>query len=325
MSAAPQVFETELLFRPPTPELRFLPEGPRAVSAGQLSWVAIQHGADATTGSLNLLDYGTGTNTTFPLRGRPGFAVPTSSNSIFLVGMERELVLYDISDDSYHQLDGDLERGVEGTIINDGELFAEGLVFGAKDLKFTDKKAGLYLLRQRDRQLFTLRQDQICSNGKVLLGHEGGWRLLNICSPCKMVVEYELNVEQGSVVEVRTAIDLTSGSAFPDGMVVTPDGKSVIIAFYNPEPAPFGEARQYSIATGATEAIWRTPGSPQVTCPRLVSHEGKVRLVLTTAIEHMTAERQAEAPQAGCLFWGETAFTELAEEVRFSLEVAGSQ
>jgi sugar lactone lactonase YvrE len=134
-----------------------------------------------------------------------------------------------------------------------------------------------------------------------------------------------LDVERGSVTEIRTAIDLTAGSVFPDGMIVTPDGRSVIIAFYNPEPAPFGEARQYSIATGTVEAIWRTPGSPQVTCPRLVSHEGKVKLVLTTAVEHMTAERQTDAPQAGCLFWGDTTFTELADEIRFSLEVAGSQ
>jgi sugar lactone lactonase YvrE len=142
MAASPQVFETELLFRPESPELRFLPEGPRAVGPGRLSWVAIQHGADATAGSLNLLELATGTNTTFPLRGRPGFAVPTSSDSIFLIGMERELVLYDTSDDGYHQIHGDLERGVEGTIINDGELFEEGLVFGAKDLKFAEKKGG---------------------------------------------------------------------------------------------------------------------------------------------------------------------------------------
>jgi sugar lactone lactonase YvrE len=317
MEPPPQVLETELLFRPASPELRFLPEGPRAAAPGLLSWVAIQHGADATHGSLNLLDLKSGQNTQFPLRGRPGFAVPTTSESIYLIGLERELVLYDTRRDHYERLHGDLEQGVAGTILNDGELFPDGLVFGAKDLKFAEKKAGLYFLRQHDRRLFTLRQDQICSNGKVLLRREGVWHLLNICSPCKTVVEYRLDTEQGSIEELRTVVDLTSESVFPDGMTLTPDGKSIIVALYNPQPAPFGEARQYCIESGALEAIWRTAGSPQVTCPRLLPHEGSVKLVLTTAVEHMSAEQQADAPQAGCLFWGDTPFQEVPDEVRF--------
>ncbi len=320
MANEPRIWDTELLYRPDTDELRFLPEGPRALGGEWISWVAIQHGAEAVTGSLNKLNLSTGRNISHPLRGRPGFAVPTSSESTFLVGMERELVLYDTASDRYETLHADLEQGIEGTVINDGELFSGGLVFGAKDLKFAEKKAGLYYFRQRDKKLFTLLQDQICSNGKVLLRDGPSWRLLNICSPCKTVVEYRLDVEQGSVEPVRTAIDLTPGSSFPDGMVVTPDKKSVIIAFYNPEPAPFGEARQYSIDSGELEAVWRTPGSPQVTCPRLIPFAGKVKLVLTTAVEHMSAERQADSPQAGSLFWGDTSFESVEDEVRFPLE-----
>ena len=47
--------QAELLHRPESPELRFLPEGPMPLGDG-ISWVAIQHGADGDRGSLNTLD-----------------------------------------------------------------------------------------------------------------------------------------------------------------------------------------------------------------------------------------------------------------------------
>jgi hypothetical protein len=41
-------------------------------------------------------------------------------------------------------------------------------------------------------------------------------------------------------------------------------------------------------------------------------HEGKVRLIITTAIENMPAERREASPEAGNLFWGETPFETLS-------------
>ena len=96
-------------------------------------------------------------------------------------------------------------------------------------------------------------------------------------------------------------------------MIATPDGSGVIISFYNPGDAPAGETRQYSLATSKLEAIWKTPHSPQATCPQLIRHAGKVYLVVTTAVEHMSPERLAKYPNAGCLFIGETSFNSLPE------------
>lgn len=316
-----RVFETEVFYRPASAELRFLPEGPQQIDDKTLSWVAIQHGPQATHGSLNLLDLTTAENTTYLLGGRPGFALPTTRQHVFLIGLEHRLVLFDTRSGTERVLSDQIELDVEGTIINDGEAFAGGVIFGAKDLKFAEKKAGLYLYRRADGQLFRLRSDQVCSNGKVIIADErsGEWTLLDICSPRKTVVAYRLDSQNGRVEEVRTVVDLRSESVFPDGMVATPDGRSVIIAIYNPSAADYGEARQYGFATGELEAVWRCPGSPQVTCPCLIRHDGQVKLVLTTAVEHMDESRRENSPQAGCLFIGETPFAELPDAVRFDV------
>ena len=101
---------------------------------------------------------------------------------------------------------------------------------------------------------------------------------------------------------------LADDDGYPDGMVLTPDGKSVIVAIFNTGEVDHGEARQLSLATGAIEAVWRTPGSPQVTCPLLFMAGSEVKLLLTTANEHMDATKRARHPHAGCLFVAATAF-----------------
>ncbi len=300
-----QQIDCEVLYRPESEQLRFLPEGPIDLGDSRFSWVAIQHGAESTVGSLNIFDIDDRTNSSYPLPGRPGFAFPAKSTGRFIVGLERHVQLFDLEKRELTQISPMIDEGVEGTIINDGERFEQGLVFGSKDLKFRDKKAGLYLWRDHDQRLIRLRDDQICSNGKVIVNRGGNLSLLDIDTPTKTVVRYELDVERGTIGEPTIVVDMRDGDVFPDGMVATPDGGGVIIAFYNPQDAPFGEARQYNLSTGEVEAIWRTEGSPQVTCPQLVRVRGSLKIVLTTAVEHMSQLRRAAHPNAGCIFIGD--------------------
>lgn len=311
------VIDAEVLYRPETAELRFLPEGPYECGGNRLSWVGIQHGAAAVTGSLNLLDLVARTNRSYELPGRPGFAFPTADGQSWVIGLERAVKVFTPATGAWRELCGGVDAAVENTIINDATLIEGGLIFGCKDLKFAEQKAGLYLWRESDRRLIQLRSDQICSNGKKVVKHDGQTTLLDIDSPTKTVAAYALDVERGTLGERRVALDLTSGPSFPDGMILTPDGQSAIIAFYDPRDVPWGEARQYRLSDGQVEAVWRTPGSPRVTCPQLVRLDGQVRLVLTTAVEHMSAEEAARHPNAGCLFIAETSFERLPEASRF--------
>jgi sugar lactone lactonase YvrE len=310
--------EAQVLFRPDE-SLAFLPEGPYPCGAGKFSWVGIQHGAEALHGSLNIFDLRDGTNTTHRLDGRPGFAFPTDHSNIFVIGVERSLGFLDTSSGDWKELATGIDADVEGTIINDGLVFDEGLIFGGKDLVFKEGKAGLYLWRAKDQQLIQLRSDQICSNGKAVLERDGQQVLLDIDSYRQTVVQYELNVESGTLGEPEIVVDLRSGSVFPDGMILTPDGKSLIVAIYNPEDAPSGEAHQYRLADGELEAIWTTPGSPQVTCPQLVEWDGGIQLVLMTAAEFMSVEKLARNPNAGCLFIAETPFDRLPAQPVFAV------
>lgn len=300
----------ELLFMPPTEELRFLPEGPTALAPGVFSWVAIQHGPEAKIGSLNIYDLRSAKNQQFLLPGRPGFAKPTSDANVFIVGSERELGLFNILDNSWRSLVSGVDQDVEGTIINDGTIYGANVVFGTKDLEFRTKKAGLYLYRGGDGSLIRMRSDQVCSNGKDLIdGGAGGLTLIDIDSPTKKVVRYHIDLEKGELGEPETIVDVTDLPSVPDGMTMTPDEQSIIVSFYNPNPAEYGETRQYSLYNGELEFIWKTPGSPQATCPLLLEMEdGEIKLIITTAVEHMPHERRSDAPNAGGIFIADTAF-----------------
>jgi sugar lactone lactonase YvrE len=302
-----QIITAEVLFRPDSPELRHLPEGPIDLGGGRFSWVGIQHGSNRPVGSLNIFDLNTGENRHYPLDGRPGFAFPTEHPAEFLIGLERRLIVFNVESGTSRILTEGIDGGIEGTIINDGVDFPEGVIFGTKELTFTQPIAGLYLWHKRQRKLSKLNGGQTCSNGKAVHKTAWGHTLLDIDTPTKKLVLYRLDVEQGTASEPGTVLDLGDVPAFPDGMVMAPDGNGVIISFYNPEDADYGETRHYSLETGECLTIWRTPQSPRATCPLLLEHDGQIKLLITTAVEGMSEDRQRRvSPNAGCLFVAET-------------------
>ncbi|MEM6472494.1 MAG: SMP-30/gluconolactonase/LRE family protein [Planctomycetota bacterium] len=304
----PSVIEAEPLDLDLSPELRFLPEGPYAVAAGRFSWVGIQHGADATTGSVNRCDLASGVNESFTLPGRPGFAFPCQSDDRFIVGCERELGFFDVGTGDWEPFCRDVDADVTNTIINDGIFIGDDILFGTKDLEFATKKAGLYFFDASEHRLVRLRDDQICSNGKAILDRNGDVFLIDIDSPTRQVVRYRIDLKNASIGESEVVLDLTDDPAVPDGAILTPDGKSIIVSMFLPQAHAFGETRQYDLASGACQIVWRTPLSPQNTCPALVPFDSRLKLIVTTAVENMSAEGQAICTNAGKLFIADTDF-----------------
>ncbi len=254
----------EVLYRPPTEALRFLPEGPYPLDADRISWVAIQHGPESQKGSLNLLNLTTGINESYELPGRPGFAFATSQAGIFVVGCERELGLFSTLDRSWTPFCTGIDSAVSGTIINDAVVFGKHLVFGCKDLKFETRKAGLYLWNGEQKKLYQLRNDQICSNGKAIRQRSNGeYQLIDIDTPTKQVAGYTIDFEKGTLGTREVLVDLTQQVGFPDGAILTPDEQAIIISIYNPDPAPAGETRLYDLTSGELKYVWQTPGVPK--------------------------------------------------------------
>ncbi|MGI9474361.1 MAG: SMP-30/gluconolactonase/LRE family protein [Rubripirellula sp.] len=288
---------------PDSNALRFLPEGPVPLQDGQCSWVGIQHGVDSTNGSLNLLDLSSMVNRSYDLPGRPGFAFPCSTPGRFVVGCERSLGFFDVESGAWEAFCDGIDADVTNTIVNDGLVYEDNLIFGTKDLEFATKKAGLYLFRGSDQKLIRLRADHICSNGKIMLNAEdGGLRLLDIDSPTRQVVSYPIDIAAGTLGEPEVVIDFAGDPAVPDGAIATPNGKHVIVAMFRPEVAEWGETRMFDRASGELVCTWQTPGSPQNTCPALVRVDGRLQLLITTAVENMTAEDLQKCPNAGQLF-----------------------
>jgi sugar lactone lactonase YvrE len=268
--------------------------------------VAIQHGPKANSGSINVFDFATRTNTSYLVPGRPGFAFATDQGN-FVVGCERSIGIYTPRHASWTPLVDEIDINVTGTIINDAVTWNGNLIFGTKDLEFKTKKAGLYLWRRSDRRLIQLRSDQICSNGKCVVPIDDHQILLyDIDSPTLQVVAYRIDLRSGECEPPRVAIDLRNQPGVPDGMTMTPDGRSVIVSLYQPEPAPVGRTLQFSLESGDIEREWTIEGSPQVTCPQWVHYQGKAALIMTTAVEHMPSSRRQDSPQAGSLFMAET-------------------
>jgi sugar lactone lactonase YvrE len=308
-------FIAEPWYRPPTEELRYLPECPRLLrnfpgDGAVLGWVAIQHGSGRSDGSLNLLDLATRRNRGIALPGRPGFFVETTRPGTLLVGMERELVLV-------HAPSGEIAKtGIaiptnQPVIINDGISIPNGLVFGTKHELVRDPVAALYYFDCATHAVREIVGNQVCSNGKYFHCSKDGLDLIDIDTLPKTITWYRFSPGFRELLTRRLLVPPASLPALPDGLRAAPDGQSIVVAFYNPDAADAGIAQEVRLTDGAVLTEWILPGSPRVTCPELVELDGRINFLFTTAVEGMPANAQRKAPHAGAFFCAATEFSTL--------------
>jgi sugar lactone lactonase YvrE len=308
-------FTAKPFFEPPSEELRFLPEGPRFLQnhpAGRnralLGWVAIQHAVDSTTGSMNVLDLASGENVNFPLPGRPGFFAETTRPGVLLVGLERRLAYLDLATGRLDET-GIAVTADERVIINDGVPVEGGVLFGTKHLAFNLPIAALYYFDAVTRKVKTVLGGQTCSNGKLLQrSPDGTATLIDTDSTPKTITRYRLDEQLERIFDQSLVMPPDSLPAFPDGLRPSPDGESIVVAFFNPEAVEDGLARQFRLSDGAVLCEWVIPGSPRVTCPEFVEIDGRVKVVFTTATEGMPANIRSRAPGAGAMYIADTPF-----------------
>ena len=305
------------LFDPQTEALRFLPEGPRVLQnfgGGRplLGWVAIQHGADVPRGSLNVLDLKTRENQTFDLPGSPGFLAETTREGVVVVGIDRRLVLLDLTTGEVSET-GISATNDERVLINDGIPIPGGLLFGTKHVEFNQTIAALYRYDCESRQMIELVDKQMCSNGKFFRPGEDGPTIIDIDSNPKTITRYRFDRDFTKSIESSLVVPPDSMEAFPDGLRHTADGSSIVVAFYDSRAIDKGLAQEFRLSDGEVLSEWIVPGSPRVTCPEFVELDGKVCVIFTTAVEGMDDEARALAPAAGRLFYAETPFDVMPE------------
>lgn len=323
-------FVAQLLYEPETEALRYLPEGPHVLRNAprtdpMAAWVAIQHGPEASAGSINLLNLKTLRNESFTMPGRPGFFVETTEPGVLLVGLDRRLVYFDIASTRVHET-GIVVTDDQRVIINDGLAVEGGVVFGTKHLGFCEPVAALYFYDAITKRVRTLMDQQVCSNGKHLIRYaEGqvadGLLLLDIDSQPKKISRYRIDAGMQRVLSRSVVESRGFAPGFPDGMRPAPnptgrmEDESVVVAFYNPEPATDGLVQQIRVADGAVLCEWVVPGAPRVTCPEFVEMDGEVKLLLTTAVEGMPEDLRKMTPGSGALYIADTGFEGMPDPV----------
>jgi sugar lactone lactonase YvrE len=310
-------FIAKPFYEPSSEDLRYLPEGPRVLRnmAGNtaLGWVAIQHGADATVGSINVLDLTSGQNQSFLLPGRPGFFAETVQPGLVLIGLERRLVYFDLCTGHLEETGIDVTDD-ERVIINDGLAVEGGVLFGTKDLELTRPFAAVYFFDSATRCVHTVFGDQVCSNGKHLRRDAEGATLVDIDSVPGAIGLYRLDAKLEQVLSKSLVPATHFPAGQPDGLRPAPnekgetDGESVVVAFYDSGEVADGAAQQIRVEDGAVLCEWLIPGAPRVTCPEFVEIEGAVKLVFTTAVGTMSPATRRIATGAGALYLADTPF-----------------
>ena len=302
------------LFDPLREELRFLPECPRLLRNYPsphpvLGWVAIQHAADSSVGSLNLLRLDNLSNTCFLLPGRPGFFAETTQPGVLVVGLDRRLVLFALRSNQITETGVHLDVD-DQTLINDGVAVPGGLLFGTKHLSFSEPKAALYFWDAARNHLRQVLDRQICSNGKHVSGDSSGSVLIDTDSIPKALTRYRFSGWLEGLIDQTPICDPQSLPSFPDGMRMTAEAETMVVAFYQPQASAHGRAQEIRVSDGAVLTEWQLPGSPRVTCPELLLLDGRVQAIFTTAVEGMPSEIRSQSPRAGSLFIADTPFTQ---------------
>lgn len=311
-------FVARRFYEPESEALRYLPEGPRLLRNApfvepMVGWVAIQHGAEAREGSINLLNLTTGCNQSFPMPGRPGFFVETTEPGLLLVGLERRLTYFDLVSGEVKETGINVTED-ERVIINEGQPVEGGVVFGTKHLGFSEPIASVYFYDVRLRTVQTLFEGQVCSNGKHVCRDAEGVMLIDIDSQPKTISRYRLDAGMQRVLSSSLIDSSGFAAGFPDGMRAAPnptgrmEDESVVVAFYNPEPVADGVVRQIRLSDGAVLCEWVVPDAPRVTCPEFVEMDGAVKLLLTTAVEGMPSEDRLLTPGLGAMYLADTGF-----------------
>ena len=305
---------TEILFEQDAVRLKHLPEGIQFVDNRTLCWVNIQNGYQEKHGSICQLNLKTKEFSSLDIPSRPGFVFSTSEKNKFLIGAESSVRLFDYAKNQWISDIFNITDRHPEAIINDACIFEHGLIVGTKDENVERPIAAVYFCSFADGTVIKLLEKQTCSNGKVVTKNGSHSILFDIDSPSQTVMRHLLEIDSSGakITESNVLIDLTDLDACPDGMCITPDNKSLLIAMYNGSvEQKNGEARQYNIQNGKLERIFICDGAPRVTCPTFYTSNSKIFAAFTTAINgprHEVAQLLDSAPHSGCILHSPTQY-----------------
>ena len=124
--------------------------------------------------------------------GSPGFLAETTREGVVVVGIDRRLVLLDLTTGEVSET-AITATNDERVLINDGIPIPGGLLFGTKHVEFNQTIAALYRYDCETRQVIELVDKQICSNGKFFQPGPDGPTIIDVDSDPKTITRYRFD------------------------------------------------------------------------------------------------------------------------------------
>jgi hypothetical protein len=313
-----------------------------------LAKLYIQFEEQGKVGAVAFQDPGTKEEVVIELgEGRPGFIRRTNVSGNFLVGVKYRdgsnrlcRIHFDVCSGNYSILSDTLVPGLSETqVFNDSQICRhptsgrQVALLGFKD--FSSEEARASEVFWDGSNFVTLNDDGKCWNGKTMLPMaDGSFLCYRTDSPSGVMTVDVLDPERPRFHHLRPFADCRvngklSGRVF-DGHSLLPDKSSLLVSVFRwdtTEVAHFmdqyrgdvqkgptdGLAAQYALTGGRPQAIVVFRGSPQQTI-NWVAPDGIAYCL--SAVEHASAEVQAQNPEMGTMHMADLGVTgELVEAV----------
>jgi sugar lactone lactonase YvrE len=249
----------------------------------QLWWVDIEEGrllsADGAGNQTQNIAFGQSI----------GSAVPAQDGT-FLVALRAEIARLHLDSKQWDTIVR-LENLPKGIRFNDGKCDPRGRLIVGTMSHANSKDLSLYVLHH-DHALNPLRGGISISNG--LAWSADGETMYFIDTPALCVVDYDYNLENGSISHERTILRFSEEEGRPDGMTIDREGR-LWISFWDG-----WSVRCYRPETGVCETIVRVPCARPTSC--CFGGANMDRLFITTARSGLSEEELRDQPLAGSIF-----------------------
>jgi sugar lactone lactonase YvrE len=186
----------------------------------------------------------------------------------------------------------DPEQDMPNNRFNDGKCDAAGRFWaGTMSMDGSGRCGSLYCL-DVDGSVRKVLGDIGISNG--IAWSLDNSRMFYVDSATKQVVAFDYDIRSGALANRRVIVDVTDGSAFPDGMTIDADGM-IWVAFWDGY-----RVERWNPDTGELLKTIPVPTAKVSACA--FGGRNLDQLYITTAREGMSREQLEKEPMAGGVF-----------------------
>ncbi|MBP1993437.1 SMP-30/gluconolactonase/LRE family protein [Paenibacillus eucommiae] len=257
------------------------------------SWDAerkLLYWVDITRESFHAFNPVTGTDEVFQVGQQVGAVVPRRSGGVILA-MQQGFYAYDFTSGALTPL-GDPEEHLPNNRFNDGKCDAAGRFWaGTMRMNEHGSDGTLYCL-EPDLTIRPVLSGLAVSNG--IAWSSDNRKMYFIDSLTRVVMEYEFDLESGTLSNGRAAVQLEEGPSLPDGMTIDEEGMLWVAEWDG------YRVGRWNPNTGELLQSVEVPSARVTSC--VFAGENMDNIYITTSRKDLSDEELRLQPLAGGLF-----------------------